>query len=187
MIETEEREEREELDETHRQGETGPDEGGDGGDEGREGETHTLREEGEPNGEDEQDQKPQEETREPGMTAVLSTTGSIATIGVRREGTDAFLEAFGQLDIEALAEELPGVLARAQIQWEENPLYPKYKKPAKPRAKQGNRKKTAASPAAAAAPAESETAGAETAGAETAGTDGEERAPEPAQQELKLF
>ena len=122
------------------------------------------------------EQKPEGEEPETGVTVILSTTGRRATIGVKRDGADAFIAAFENQGIDQLIEDVPEALERARSQWAESPLYPKHNKPKPPRAKKdaGNapeRKKTAGKKA------EGKGAGGEQPGAE----------PEAVQPKLKLF
>ena len=67
-----------------------------------------------------------------GLKLVLSLTDARATIGIQRFGTDPVIEAFEAMDISQLLEEAPGVITRAEAQWEKQPKYPKYDRPSPP-------------------------------------------------------
>ena len=71
------------------------------------------------------------------MTIILSTTGRRATIGVKRDGADAFIAAFENQGMDQLVLEAPEALERARSHWAESPMYPTYNRPKPARAKKG--------------------------------------------------
>ena len=79
------------------------------------------------------------------LKVVLSIRGGRAIIGVQRPSADPHIESFDDVDLFGLADEFPGVVARARAKWEEEPLYPAYERPAPP-ARQRNRRQQAATP-----------------------------------------
>ena len=74
---------------------------------------------------------------ETGVTIILSTTGRRATIGVKRDGADAFIAAFENQGMDQLVLEAPEALERARSHWAESPMYPTYNRPKPARAKKG--------------------------------------------------
>jgi len=81
------------------------------------------------------------------LKVVLSIRGNRATIGVQRPSADPHIESFDDTDLFGLADEFPGVVARAKARWEEEPRYPAYVKPTPP-PRQRNRRQQAAAQAA---------------------------------------
>ena len=66
------------------------------------------------------------------LKVVLSIRGGRAVIGVQRPSADPHIEVFDDTDLFGLADEFPGVVARAKARWEEEPMHPAYVKPAPP-------------------------------------------------------
>ena len=101
------------------------------------------------------------------LKVVLSVRGNRATIGVQQPSADPHIESFDDPDLFGLADEFPGVVARARARWEEDPRYPAYVKPAAP-ARRRNRREQALA-------------------AETATAEGESEAEQPQPETLRLF
>ena len=89
------------------------------------------------------------------LKVVVSVRGDKATIGVQRPMCDPFIVTFNGADQAKLERLLPKVLdivADAYTRWAENPLHPKYERPAPPPkpksapATKGKKDKPAASP-----------------------------------------
>ena len=66
------------------------------------------------------------------LKVVLSIRGNRASIGVQRPSADPHIEVFDDTDLFGLADEFPGVVARAKARWEEEPMHPAYVKPTPP-------------------------------------------------------
>ena len=65
------------------------------------------------------------------LKVVLHLQEGRASAGVWQPGADVHLETFMETDMSILVAELPGLLARAQARWNENPMRPKYEPPKK--------------------------------------------------------
>lgn len=63
------------------------------------------------------------------LKVVLSIRMNRATIGVQQPASDTHIESFDDPDLFGLADQFPGVVARARARWEEEPRYPAYEKP----------------------------------------------------------
>ncbi len=66
------------------------------------------------------------------LRVVVSIKGSRASIGVQQPSSDPHIETFGDLDESRLAQEVPAVIERARITWEDYPKHPAYERPAAP-------------------------------------------------------
>ena len=84
---------------------------------------------------------PQEE-----LKVVLSIKGGRATIGVQQPSSDPHIEAFDDLDLTGLAQEVPGVVERARARWEEEPRHPAHERPAPPARRRTQREQAPAQP-----------------------------------------
>ena len=132
---------------------------------------------------------------ETGVTIILSTTGRRATIGVKRDGADAFIAAFENQGIDQLVLEAPEALERARSHWAESPMYPAYNRPKPARAKkgQGPAQGRGKNKAAGTAQPEGQNPGADQPGANQPGTDQPEgqdpgaEQPGAVQSTLKMF
>ena len=78
------------------------------------------------------------------LKVVLHLREGRASAGVWQPGADVHLETFMETDMSILVAELPGLLARAQARWNENPMRPKYEPPKKAPTKKTSAKKTSA-------------------------------------------
>ena len=90
------------------------------------------------------------------LKVVVSIKGGRAVIGVQQPSSDPYIETFEDLDLPALAQEVPAVTERARARWEEAPKHPAYERPAPP-AKRRTRRQGAAQGGAQEATAEAET------------------------------
>ncbi len=79
-----------------------------------------------------------------GLKVVVSIKGSRATIGVQRPSSDPHIETFEDVDLPALAQEVPTVTERARARWEENPKHPAYERPTPPPKGRNRRQRGAA-------------------------------------------
>ena len=84
---------------------------------------------------------PQEE-----LKVVLSIKGGRATIGVQQPSSDPHIEAFDDLDLTGLGQEVPAVVERAKARWEDEPKYPAHERPAPPARRRTRREPGAAQP-----------------------------------------
>ena len=91
------------------------------------------------------------------LKVVVCIKGGRATIGVQRPSADPHIETFDDLDLTALAQEVPAVTERARTRWEETPKHPAYERPAPP-PKRRNRRQQGAAQDVTAADAETEQA-----------------------------
>ena len=80
------------------------------------------------------------------LKVVLSIRGGRAIIGVQRPSADPHIEAFDDADLFGLADQFPGVVARARARWEEEPMHPAYERPAPPARQRNRRRQPAAQP-----------------------------------------
>ena len=78
------------------------------------------------------------------LKVVLSIRGGRAVIGVQRPSADPHIEAFDDPDLFGLADQFPGVVARARARWEEEPRHPAYVKPVPPARRRNRRQQEAA-------------------------------------------
>ena len=99
----------------------------------------------EPDGADDDGEQPapaEAETTDE-LKVVLSIRGGRAIIGVQKPSADPHIETLEDLDLPALAQEVPGVVERARDRWEEAPKYPAYEKPAPPPKRRNRRQQEA--------------------------------------------
>ena len=66
------------------------------------------------------------------LKVVVSIKGGRATIGVQQPSSDPHIESFDDLDASGLAREVPAVIERARVKWEDEPKYPAHERPAPP-------------------------------------------------------
>ena len=66
------------------------------------------------------------------LKVVVSIRGDRATIGVQQPSADPHIESFDDLDLAGLAQEVPAVIERAKVRWEDEPRYPAHERPAPP-------------------------------------------------------
>lgn len=65
------------------------------------------------------------------LKIVIDIQNERARVGVIREGADAHLEMLLDDDLQLIAAELPGVVARAEESWNTEPMRPRYQAPKK--------------------------------------------------------
>ena len=66
------------------------------------------------------------------LKVVVSIKGGRATIGVQQPSSDPHIESFDDHDPSELAQEVPAVIERARVKWEDEPKYPAHERPAPP-------------------------------------------------------
>ena len=66
------------------------------------------------------------------LKVVVSIKGGRATIGVQQPSSDPHIESFDDLDASGLTQEVPAVIERARVKWEDEPKYPAHERPAPP-------------------------------------------------------
>ena len=66
------------------------------------------------------------------LKVVVSIKGGRATIGVQQPSSDPHTESFDDLDASGLTQEVPAVIERARVKWEDEPKYPAHERPAPP-------------------------------------------------------
>ena len=62
----------------------------------------------------------------------MSIKGGRATIGVQQPSSDPHIETFDDPDLSGLTQEVPAVIERARVKWEDEPKYPAHERPAPP-------------------------------------------------------
>ena len=60
---------------------------------------------------------------------VITVHPASATIGVRRDSNDPYIQAFNYTDLGLLLDEIPAIMLAAEAQWENEPLHPARNKP----------------------------------------------------------
>ena len=78
------------------------------------------------------------------LKVVVSIKGDRATIGVQQPSSDPHIEAFDELDLTGLAQEVPGVVERARARWEDEPRHPAHERPGPPARRRNRREPGAA-------------------------------------------
>ena len=66
------------------------------------------------------------------LKVVVSIKGGRATIGVQQPSSDPHIETFDDPDLSGLTQEVPAVIERARVKWEDEPKYPAHERPAPP-------------------------------------------------------
>ena len=66
------------------------------------------------------------------LKVVVSIKGGRATIGVQQPSSDPHIETFDDSDLSGLTQEVPAVIERARVKWEDEPKYPAHERPAPP-------------------------------------------------------
>ena len=66
------------------------------------------------------------------LKVVVSIKGGRATIGVQQPSSDPHIESFDDHDPSELAQEVPAVIERARVKWEDEPKHPAHEKLAPP-------------------------------------------------------
>ena len=66
------------------------------------------------------------------LKVVVSIKDGRATIGVQRPSSDPHIESFDDPDLSGLTQEVPAVIERATVKWEDVPRYPAHERPAPP-------------------------------------------------------
>ena len=64
------------------------------------------------------------------LKVVVSIRGERAIVGVQRAGADPHIETFEDQDLTVLVQEVPGVVERARVRWEESLKHPAHNRPA---------------------------------------------------------
>ncbi len=78
------------------------------------------------------------------LKVVVSIKGGRATIGVQQPSADPHIESFDDLDLAGLAQEVPAVIERARVRWEDEPRHPAHERPAPPARRRTRREQGAA-------------------------------------------
>ena len=73
------------------------------------------------------------------LKVVMSIKGGRATIGVQQPSSDPHIETFDDSDLSGLTQEVPAVIERARVKWEDEPKHPAHEKPAPPARRQPRR------------------------------------------------
>ena len=73
------------------------------------------------------------------LKVIVSIKGGRATIGVQQPSSDPHIESFDDHDPSELAQEVPAVIERARVKWEDEPKYPAHERPAPPARRQPRR------------------------------------------------
>ena len=60
---------------------------------------------------------------------VITVHPASATIGVRRDSNDPYIQAFNYTDLGLLLDEVPAMMLAAEAQWENEPLHPTRNQP----------------------------------------------------------
>ena len=76
------------------------------------------------------------------LKVVVSLKGGRATIGVQQPASDPHIESFDDADLSGLTQEVPAVVERARVKWEDEPKYPAHERPAPPARRQTRRGQT---------------------------------------------
>ena len=74
----------------------------------------------------------------------MSIKGGRATIGVQQPSSDPHIESFDDPDLSGLTQEVPAVIERARVKWEDEPKHPAHERPAPPARRQNRREQGAA-------------------------------------------
>ncbi len=100
-------------------------------------------------GKDEQDSQGSEDGEDEAastddLKVVVSIKGGRAIIGVQRPESDPHIETFDDLDEPGLTQEVPAVIERARVKWEDSPKHPAYERPAPPARRRNRRQQGSA-------------------------------------------
>ena len=78
------------------------------------------------------------------LKVVVSIKGGRATIGVHQPSSDPHIESFDEADLSGLTQEVPAVIERARVKWEDEPKHPAHARPAAPARRRNRREQGAA-------------------------------------------